>query len=183
MELKLCKRCGLEKSPSKFYRLSSAPDGRQYQCKACKQENYQKHYNNPLTRSRMLKCNSEWRCANPQSFRKSSKKYYRNNKEKLLQSQRDYRRSEHGKKLTAEAGRRRRAWKLGAEGSFTEDEWQQVVQLFGFKCANPNCSNPSKPLTKDHIVPLSIGGTDYITNIQPLCRPCNSSKGTTVTKY
>lgn len=34
----------------------------------------------------------------------------------------------------------------------------------------------SKAGTKDHVVPLSKGGTNYIDNIVPACVSCNSSK-------
>lgn len=68
---------------------------------------------------------------------------------------------------------RRYARERGAQGSHTLAEWESLRLAHGGKCAN--CHEP-KPLTKDHIVPLSKGGTDYITNIQPLCRNCNSRK-------
>lgn len=29
----------------------------------------------------------------------------------------------------------------------------------------------------DHVMPLRLGGSNYIENIQLLCRPCNLSKG------
>jgi len=32
-------------------------------------------------------------------------------------------------------------------------------------------------MTVDHIVPRSRGGADHINNYQPMCEPCNSSKG------
>ncbi|MBX9348753.1 HNH endonuclease [Chromobacterium vaccinii] len=44
-------------------------------------------------------------------------------------------------------------------------------------CAHPGCRSV-KDLTVDHIKPLSRGGTDDLANLQFLCRPCNSAKGT-----
>jgi hypothetical protein len=38
-------------------------------------------------------------------------------------------------------------------------------------------------LTVDHIVPVIHGGTNVDSNLQTLCRPCNSAKGTTTISY
>ena len=67
----------------------------------------------------------------------------------------------------------RYAREKGAVGSHTLQEWNMVKQKFGYKCA---ICGEKKPLTKDHIIPLSKGGSNYISNIQPLCRNCNSKK-------
>jgi len=68
---------------------------------------------------------------------------------------------------------RRYAREKNAEGSHTLSEWQALKHIHKNKCAI--CSKEKK-LTKDHIMPLSEGGTDYISNIQPLCQSCNSKK-------
>ena len=68
---------------------------------------------------------------------------------------------------------RRYAREKGAKGSHTLEEWQELKYKFNQKCAK--CEQ-EKPLTKDHIIPLSSGGSDNIENIQPLCRNCNSKK-------
>lgn len=68
---------------------------------------------------------------------------------------------------------RRYAREKGAIGNHTLEEWNNLKEKFNNKCA---FCNKQKRLTKDHIMPLSEGGSDYIENIQPLCRNCNSRK-------
>lgn len=75
---------------------------------------------------------------------------------------------------------RRRALKQNAEGSFTDQEWIELCNQYGNKCLS--CGE-QKPLEADHIVPLSKGGTNFITNIQPLCKSCNCSKHTKTIDY
>lgn len=68
---------------------------------------------------------------------------------------------------------RRYAREKGAKGKHTFEEWEELKKKQGYKCA---ICGKRKKLTKDHIIPLSEGGTDYISNIQALCRNCNSQK-------
>lgn len=73
---------------------------------------------------------------------------------------------------------RRRAYKKNAPGSFTAVEWLALKKANNFTCLKCGKREPEIKLTVDHIIPVTDGGSSDITNIQPLCKPCNSAKGT-----
>ena len=77
----------------------------------------------------------------------------------------------------------RRARKRNAEGSFTNGEWELLKKQYGFTCPRCKKKEPQIKLTRDHIVPLLKGGSNFIENIQPLCKSCNSYKHIQIIKY
>ena len=60
-----------------------------------------------------------------------------------------------------------------AFGSFTGQEWRELQEHSGRRCAY--CGEAG-PLEADHRVPLARGGTNFIDNILPACRSCNGRK-------
>ena len=59
-------------------------------------------------------------------------------------------------------------------GKHSKEEWLILLESYGYKCA---ICGSEEEITKDHIVPVSKGGGDSISNIQPLCWSCNKKKG------
>lgn len=78
--------------------------------------------------------------------------------------------------MRAHAHKRRQA-----PGTFTADEWIALLERYDYRCLA--CGRDGVPLTIDHIIPLSKGGMNIISNIQPLCWECNQSKFTEIINY
>lgn len=77
----------------------------------------------------------------------------------------------------------RRERTRGVEGSHTLVQWMKLKERCGYFCLRCKKKEPEIVLTRDHIVPITKGGTNYISNIQPLCRSCNSIKNTKIENY
>jgi 5-methylcytosine-specific restriction endonuclease McrA len=76
---------------------------------------------------------------------------------------------------------KRRAVGYGYCGEhFTEKEWLELLEECGGRCLS--CGR-AEDLSADHITPLCLGGSNAISNIQPLCCECNNAKGAEVLDY
>lgn len=98
--------------------------------------------------------------------------HYEKNAERIKSYVKSYRKENPDKKAQLE--NRRRVRKKGNGGSHTLEEWKLKCEEFNNLCAY--CGLSGKPLTRDHVIPLSKGGSDNISNIMPACRSCNSRK-------
>ena len=75
---------------------------------------------------------------------------------------------------------KRREWRKRVVHNYTIEEWNQKVNISGGLCIGCNTYVTKEKLQLDHIIPLSkaVEGFVYtINDVQPLCGPCNSSKG------
>lgn len=78
---------------------------------------------------------------------------------------------------TRAARRRRRAAVAGASGSHTEAQWRARAAFYGWRCRYCGAELDASTATRDHVIPLSRGGSDWASNLVPACGPCNSRKG------
>jgi len=74
----------------------------------------------------------------------------------------------------------RRARAKGSYGVWTAAQWEYLCAQFHGLCLK--CGQ-AKELTPDHVMPLKLGGSNEIENIQPLCQSCNSAKGAKYVDY
>lgn len=110
-------------------------------------------------RERQIAKAKAWNQANPERRREISRAWDRKHPDK------------------AQARRQKRAERLAAaEGSHTQEEWHGKLSEFNYRCAYCGCQLDRTNLCKDHVVPISKGGSNWIFNIVPACRSCNSRK-------
>lgn len=132
---------------------------------------------------------SQWREANPEQVLEKNKAWAAEQKARGYPNLKGWIEAnpEKARKLWRENGKawreanpekaaaqrhRKRARKAKAPGHHTGEELITLQEQFSAQCAY--CENEAD--TWDHVIPLYRGGTNFIWNIVPACRGCNSRK-------
>ena len=76
--------------------------------------------------------------------------------------------------------RKKRLLEARSRATHTHKQWRGLCDEFKGICVR--CLAVSD-IQKDHIIPICLGGSDGIDNLQPLCRTCNMSKGPELTNW
>lgn len=118
---------------------------------------------------------AKWVKENPESRRKNARKWYVANSERAIQTSLNWAKNNREKARTRY--RNRLARKKGAAGSHTTGQILELLELQNWKCVGHGCCISIRDKRHiDHIMPLVLGGSNYIWNLQGLCPTCNCRK-------
>lgn len=168
------------------------------ECKLCKRARSRAYYQ--ANRDRTIKRTNEYQKQHPEVQKKAKKRYKEKHPDRYALGNRSYaknwrERNRERDRQNAKDWRKKnpdsyraiqhqaRSTRREISGSFTAKEWQELKAHYSYRCLCCERSEPEIVLCIDHVIPISRGGTNDISNIQPLCKSCNSAKGIQDTDY
>lgn len=203
---KVCATCRRGLLAQDFSKSLGRPDGLKYSCRGCCKSRSAKYYieNKSRINSRNRDWYTDnlefrkaslrkWRLANPGIMAAAVKRWNKANPDKgrawakshpdkINEYCKKWRDNNPGKisELNRISNSRRRSI-----GIFSSKDWDLLLYVCGRRCvkcgiheseSKPNTFRKRARLEADHILPVVLGGTSHISNIQPLCPKCNTTK-------
>jgi len=205
---KRCTGCEVLQCIEGFHKRVRSSGGRRSICKVCRKaesstEDF-KAKRREHDRANAEHLNEKKRAryhSDPERARGHARTYREKNPEKVKTYLGEYNRSNRGRardkafrerRPDVTRARRKTSWEAHKRGvpdqavdqqHFTQAEWENLKAEYDYRCVCCGRQEPNIELTVDHIVPLTQEVKSTIENIQPLCRSCNSRKGTKVINY
>lgn len=176
--VKRCTQCDQEKPLTDFHKTPNTLDGRRPICNACACDYQHEHRHDPRYADKVRTSDHRKYHSLPPTEKKRRNQAVHSRHQERYRNDSQYR--DHECARTTHKTNRRRLKKTANGGSHTLQEWRELCARYNHRCL---CCGQDRPLTRDHVIPVDCGGTDDITNIQPLCRPCNSAKGNRTIDY
>lgn len=174
METKQCRKYGLNKSLLEFRQSSrNVNDARHAWCRACLNIYKKEWQNKPENREKQRLYQIEYRKTD--KYKAYKREYSKTDKarKRLNKYQNKWKKTPAGKISNARTHHQRRSIIKSLPNTLTLIEWEEIIKKQNGRCA---ICGEVKPLEKDHIIPLSLGGSFTKENIQGLCRGCNMKK-------
>jgi len=188
MKTKICIQCKKEFPETNEYFYKQTKGGFSGRCKTCQKEYgityrsvnkekiqekdkiyYQENKNKVISRQ------TKYYYKNSENY----KEYYKENRSDILDYQKEYK--SKNPELIKEIGKRRdnkrKILKIENGGFYTEEEWNNCLSFFDYKCCYSGQILTDKNISIEHIIPIIKGGINNIYNIVCCDTHVNSSKG------
>lgn len=186
METKVCSQCREAKPVTDFYERKPVGQKKyRSECKACGYEQWKRWRSRPGNREKKKVWLRRYYLQHHEEAlekrRAYHREYYLRNRETLYRKHRIYETSPHGREVSREGSKRRRARVRGATMTpnvLTPEQWTLLLERFCYSCAwcGTTFSDRNRP-EQDHLVPVSKGGQHTVENIVPACKSCNARWG------
>lgn len=174
ISMKICSKCKLEKDVNEYGKCAKSPDKLAYYCKQCTSL-VSKLYQ-IKNKDKSTKKTQNWRLNNPEKYKESCDKYYKDNKDRLLKLNKSWKIKHRSKATAIEA--KRRATKIQATPNWlTKEEILEIEELYEIAQAFKLYTGQEYHI--DHIVPLqgeNVCGLHVPWNLQIITAEENLSK-------
>lgn len=167
-EIKKCPKCKEEKQVDYFYKNRTKKDGYSDWCKECNKVFKREYRKTHLGQNK----NAQKR------WMETHKEYYKTyfKTETGKEKRKIFRKTNAGKMVEARYAYKRRTLLKSFLNDLTSSQWEDVKKNQNYTCLHCGRKEPEIKLTMDHIIPVSLNGHNTVSNIQGLCKQCNSRK-------